>query len=155
MTLNDLLLQLNPDEDVYIGSKSAFFFMDKPSVFFEKQEKMNDKFRKRFKRTMQNSKTKYNLYKTQEPRKGVGTKRRIWTEFGFKDIVIPYEKLYADWSEKMKELEVNLKRSVNNYETYKPLLERTVKRHYMNIGRTARIVIVEGEEAARFWLKSE
>lgn len=155
MLLLDKLKTLDKNEDVYIGSKSAFFYMDKPDLFENMIDELDGKFKYNFAKSIKSAEYKIEMHKPLKPTKGARENRIVY-ENGKRVLKqLTYKDLLELWQERLNKLQSNLKRAKRNYDEYKDLKDRKVIDCYKSINGDATIVIVEGREASRFWFKSE
>lgn len=155
MKLIDKIQSLDDNEDVYIGSKSAFFFIGKPSEFMEELYSIDTQLYDMAVRRVIGSKARLTTHKNSKPKKGMSEVKRVWVDCNKVNKVFTYDELIVKWEEKLKILENTVKSNIQLVDTYKHLKDREVKESYRNIDNNANIVVVEGEESARFWFKSE
>lgn len=155
MNLIEQIKILNNDEDVYIGSKSAFFFIGKPEEFIRDIDSLDKQLYDMAVRRVSSSKARITTHKNSKPKKDKKEVRRVWVDCKRVVKVLEYEDLLKLWENRLKILENTLKNNIKLVENYKHLNKRKVKDVYRNIDNNANIVIVEGEEASRFWFKSE
>lgn len=157
MKLKTQLLQLNSEEDVCIGSRSAFFFIGKPQVFLDNEHIFNDKWYKTFVNSVRTATIAYNNLLASPPDKEAKVTRK---EHDFKtgktmEVVVPFEDVVKDYNDKLNQLQDNIKSSNKRIEKFKPLSERTVRECYRSIDNDKTIILVKGDEMANFWLKKE
>ena len=155
MTLEEMLNNLNQNEDVYIGSKSAFIFMDTPEVFFNMRVEINDLWRRKFQSTVEKSTMTLENIKSNPPKEDDTSLREVWIA-GHKSIKnFSYEDLLDEWKTRIERIEANLNNSKKQLEEFIPFEQREVIMSYRNIDNTATIIIIPGYESGKFWMKSE
>ncbi len=158
MKLFEKLKTLNPEEDVYIGSKSAFFYIGKPDGFNKTVSELDLHWYKTFSNRIKSAQVKLDNYKATKPSPNMTPiTRKVWdTELGKNvETELKYEHFLAIWEKRVKEYENQVEHAMEVFSKFKPFNAREVKQSYRNIDDTANIVIVEGEESSRFWFKSE
>lgn len=154
-TLKRFLEKLDNERDVYIGSKSAFIFMDKPHTFLENVDKYNKECLERFASTVTKSEATLANLKANKPKKGATQRREVWQN-GCKVVkILTYEELLQEWELKVYRMTQNLKNSKAQLKNFISLEEREISQAYKSIDGNAIIVLVPGNECGRFWLKSE
>lgn len=160
MTLEQKLKELNPKELVFIGANSAFFFIGTPKDFEEQRDGLNADWTDKFAKSLRNAENLLETHKASKPKKtDVPTTKKVWNNI---DNQIKVERAVVEYAEKLKDWEKKkevLERSVaTRYETlynFTDFGSRQVINCYRNMNNDANIVIVEGEEASRFWFYEE
>ena len=155
MNLIELLNSLDDEKDVYIGSKSAYFFMDKPSVFIEEIKEYDYTWQGKFYQTWKSSIGRLEAHKQMKPIEGETQVKSVWENGNKVEKTFEYTELIDAWTKRLDALETNAKMWKKQLDEFKPFEEREVKEAYLNINKTAIIIIIEGYESGKFWLKSE
>ena len=158
MTLFEQLDALNPNEDVFIGSKSAFFFIGKPEEFENAVYDLDKQWYANFKTRIKSAQNKIASHKATKPKEDMKpVVKKMWDADAGKnaEVELKYEYFYTLWHKKLEEYQRQVAHAKEMFVRFKPFSGREVKEVYRNIADDATIVIVEGDEAARFWFKSE
>ena len=156
MTLKELMEKLKETKyDAYVGSKSAYIFMDKPELFLDMVEELNNFWLDRFQITYARSVIALDNLKNHPPKEGATETREVWQDGLKVKKTFTYEELYKEWEMKVYRFSSNLKNCKKQLDEFVPFETREVEKYYYNIDRDALIVIIPGYESGRFWLKTE
>ena len=155
MILSDVLKTLNPNEDVHISSKSAFFYMDKPDKFYQWTDRLNKQFRSNYEQRITGAEQRLENHKSLEPAKNRHIIKRVWENGQVFEKEVIYDELLDAWKKSIKRYELNLETAKKLYNEYTPIETREVIEVYRNIDNNATIIKIVGNENGRFWLKSE
>lgn len=130
------LLNEHPEDDIYLGSKSGFFFVGKPQELLSQMQDLSFKFQDYFTDC-------YN----EADRMII----KLLNECPADD-----KKLYRSWKWVLaKNLETSC-RYEDILERFKHLANRQVRDfRYRQDRKEGRIIVVEGDETGRFWTKDE
>ena len=155
MTLKDKLDSLDANKDVYIGSKSAYFFMGTPTEFYEALPELNKKWKEHFKRTVTSTESKLKQHNKVKPKPDTSEVKRVWEDGRSVVRRLEYPALMKRWETKLEGIKTNLSWHKKVLSEFTNFEDRKVKRVYRNMDNTATIIIINGYESARFWFKSE
>lgn len=157
MTLSEKLNSLSPDELVFIGSRSAFFFIGTPTDFMKLVPEFNTNWYANFKRTLERSKVAFEKHRTTIPAENTVEYKKVTDHQLHRTISVPmsYQEILNLWTEKLVKLKESVEHSQKIIDSWKPFQDRKVVACYPNIERNATIIVVEGWEVARFWFKHE
>ena len=157
MKLGELLGKLNSEEIVFIGSRSAFFFIGLPEEFKSVQKELNKNWHKNFSKTVSRFEQIKVNWEKQKPKAYQVVKRKVMDVFTNKTVekIVPYEERLATWNTRYQEICDGLDQYKVVVDNWTDFENREVKRCYRNIDNNATVIIVDGYEVARFWFKSE
>ena len=156
MKLKDKLTTLNPKEDVYIGSKSAYFFIGTPEEFTKTQAELYIHWHRVYEDRLRNAKAKLELHKTLKPKPSKEpVTKLVWEHGESVRKELTYDEVLKSWEKKHTEIEKQIEHAQELLDGYKYFGSREIRHIYRNLHNDATIIIVEGEESARFWFKSE
>lgn len=153
MRLRSALKELNNDELVYIGSKSAFFFVGHPQEFLEQADEISNAWHMKFLHFEQNAQKALENHQFIKPRNGKNAIRKIYNVSTRKneDIVVSYKDLMKEWERRYKSLQKTYDNVKHTVENFKPFLDRTVKDQYRRIDESGTIIIIRGQEVGQCW----
>lgn len=157
MKLKEQIAKLNPEELVYIGSRSAFFFIGTPKEFMLECDKLSNMWLKSFNTTLSRSKTAIANFEKSVPDASAIVKKKMTDTQLHRtiEVEVSYAERLKYWADKLITLRENMAHVQEIVDTFTPFTERDVKEIYKNIDRDASIIIVDGYETARFWFKHE
>ena len=157
MRLKSALKELNQDELVYIGSKSAFFFVGYPQDFINKADDISALWLKKYEKAKNNAYKALITHEEQKPPVGVDGFKQIYnvSKRRKENIPVSYEVLLDQWNKKHKSLQTTYETTCVSLEKFKPFIERTVKEEYRRIDNTGTVIIIRGNEAGAFWTYNE
>ena len=159
MILIDKLKELNPNEIVFIGSNSAFFFIGTPSEFEEQRIRLNSEWEDKFSRSLKNAENALALHKSTKPAKNEpSTTKKVWNidgNIGATRVAVDYDEKLKNWETKLETLERSVTTRCAVLYNFTDFGEREVVDCYRNMNNDANIIIVKGEETARFWFREE
>lgn len=155
MTLEEKLEQLNNDELIYIGSKSAFFFIGTVKDFKDNHKKLQSDWKKKFDNNLVASERRIKFHMAKKPaidQKVVKMFRDLATG-KIEEAVTPYDKLYEDWKSHLDGLERYRTISQKQVDKFKPFMKRKVVESYHRLDREDGVVIIiKGYESGAFWM---
>ena len=148
---------MNNDELVYIGSRSAFFFIGYPDEFINRVDGINQEIFNDLSRKHRNATNAIKNHEDTKPEEGQDKVVRNVNTFTKKveEQVIPYSILISAWKKRKDHLEKNLSVLNKAVEKYVPIKDRKVKETYRRIPDAKKsqeigtIVIVQGYEIGR------
>lgn len=158
MILETKLEQLNNDELIYIGSKSAFFFIGTVKEFKERYYSIQMQWKNKFQAAVQSAENKVNAHMEKKPIEGLDKVDHVRNYFTGKleTIVTPYEKLKKDWDVHYINLNRSYETSKKNLEKFKPFMKRTVIESYHRIDpQDGTVIIIKGREVGNYWFLSD
>lgn len=153
MRLRSALKELNNDELVYIGSKSAFFFVGHPQDFLEQADEISNMWHMKFLHFEQNAQKALENHQFIKPRVGKNVIRKIYNVSTRKneDIVVPYKDLMKEWDKRYESLQKTYNNIQKTVENFKPFLDRTIKYQYKRIDESGTVIIIRGSEVGQCW----
>ena len=157
MKLSNKLKELDENELVYIGARSAFVFIGYPQEFILKEKELNKKWKRYFEKAKNLATITYANCLSSPPDKETKITRR---EFDLNlrrpvDRIVPYEVLEKEWKEKCNALKVSKETATKRFEKFKSFKDRDVIECYRSIDGTATKIIIRGYESAPYWLHKE
>lgn len=157
MRLKSALEKLNNDELVYIGSKSAFFFVGHPQEFIEQAEEISNLWYSKFLQSEHNAQRNLENHSFVKPKEGKDITKNIYnvSKRKHEDIVIPYKDRIREWNRKHKALQRSLDNLHTSIENFKPFLDRVVKEEYRRIDEKGTIIIIRGQEVGQCWTHND
>jgi len=158
MKLMDAVKQLNNDELIYIGSKSAFVFIGTPEEFINTHEELSMKWYERLLRYQKNAENAIANHEKSKPKDGESVTKKIQNirTRKIEDVVISYDTLIKQWDKKRLSLIKTYSTSSKMVEKFVPFDKRTVKEKYPRISNPlSTVFIVTGNEAGNCWTKQE
>lgn len=156
MKLADKVKVLNPNELVYIGSNSAFFFIGKPQEFLAEVENLNDEWTDKFLKSLKNAENALKLHITQKPKEDAEpVVNKVWVDGCSVMKTLEYGDQFEKWERKKAHLKSTIDSRMEILDNFTDFSTREVIRCYRNMDNTATIVIVDGDETARFWFYEE
>ena len=157
MRLQSALNELNNEELVYIGSKSAFFFIGHPQEFIEQAEDISAMWIRKCEKAKDKAYNNLIAHEEVKPKVGVNGVKQIYnvTTRKKENVPVPYEELYKKWQQREASLKKTLENAEMAFEKFKPFLERVVKDSYKRIDGTGTVVIIRGSEVGNFWTYQE
>lgn len=157
MKLNKKIRNMEEDEKIYVGPGSAFFYIGPARNFFKDIDEINNAQIKKLKKNLRSVTNQVKKHLETKPSADEKYVERYWDfdENVFKERVVPYEKLYAEWEKKYIKLSGTLERDKDLVDNFTNFETREVKEVYKNIDNNATIIIIEGKEQGRFWLENE
>ena len=154
MTLRQKLEQLNNDELIYIGSKSAFFFIGTVSEFKEKCNELQAAWENKFQANFDSSERRIKLHLEKKPKEGTEVKK-VFKNFAtgkHEGTSVPYEQLLAQWQRHLDGLEKYRVLSIKQLERFKPFMGRKVIESYHRIDPDDGVcIIIKGFEVGSYW----
>ncbi len=156
MTLEKAVKQFK-DDTLYIGSKSAFFFIGTNKEFEKEVKELSKYWKEKHKDTLANSKYVLQLHMKNKPKPGDKQYKKLtdFTHGGTYTKVIEYEELLKIWEAKKLALEKTIERNKNILKTFTSFDKRELLHCYRRIDGDGLVLVVEGYEIAKFWFKSE
>ena len=136
--LIDVLLKINPDVVVHIGSKSSFFCICSAQELIRNIDDISEKVHSDWKESYE--KHRRNLERTLQ-------NMPEFSESGIKE----YESLMDSWTNKVMIQIQSLKIDEANIKEFIPLKERKVKDTYERMSQDGICVILEGNEIGKYW----
>lgn len=157
MKLNEKIRNMEEDEKICVGSGSAFFYIGPARNFFKDIDEINDMQMKKTQKNLQSVTNQVEKYLETKPSVDEKYVEKYWDfdENVFKERTVPYEEIYAKWEKKYIKLSRTLERDKDFVDNFTNFETREIKEVYKNIDNDATIIIVEGKEQGRFWLKNE
>lgn len=156
MKLFEQLKLLNQEEDVFISSKSAFFFIGTPDEFEKMAPELDMQWYKTYFERITGAETKRNNHLKLKPSENMKPVVKKFYENGESvEKILDYTYFLESWQSKLSDCEKQIEHAKDLFYKFKPFRNREVIEVYRNIDNNATIVHVEGEETARFWFKSE
>lgn len=155
MKLIDLINKLNGDELVFIGSKSAFFFIGYPKDFIAEEEKLNKEWFETYTNGITRTEKYIEKHLAEEPHEGDMERVKNFKTGKVELKPIDYNVLYKKWKDKLQTYINTCTAYKRNADTFKNFSQRNVLESYRNIDNNATIINVEGYEVARFWFYPE
>lgn len=157
MRLKSALEKLNKDELVYIGSKSAFFFIGYPQDFINQCDEISTMWFKKYERAKNNAYKALTAHETAKPPVGANGFKQIYnvSKRMKENISVPYEVLLDQWSKRHKSLQTTYNTTCASLEKFKPFMERVVKEEYKRIDNTGTVIVIRGNESGMFWTYNE
>jgi len=157
MRLIDKVEKLNEEELIYIGSKSAFFFIGYPKDFIALNDKLNDSWKARFKHSVEVADKKTDWVYRGKPKEGTTEQRKAHNFETGKPFIreVTYEELLGEWEERFKAQSKYAEEARQKFDTFKQFEEREIVDCYRTLDNKGTILIVTGEEASNFWFYSE
>ena len=158
MNLNDRLQEFNNDELVYIGSRSAFFFIGTSKEFYEQEYRLNRKWKQKYVDSLRNAETKLTMHIEKKPEEGkdlIQTYKDLFTH-KTTTIVTPYDKLLKDWEKRKAELERQKEKASKSIDKFKSFRDRKVIESYHRIDpNDGTVIIIKGNEVGGYWVLSD
>ena len=158
MNLLEAVKKLNNDELVYIGSRSAFFFIGYPDEFISRCDAISREVFSELEDRKTNATNKLRWHMNAKPEEGKDKVIKTPNPFGKdKEEVIPYETLKKSWDKRKEVLDNTLAQVNKSIERYVPLRDRKIKEQYRRIEDAKRpqekgtIIIIHGYEVGRLW----
>lgn len=153
MRLKSALEKLNNDELVYIGSKSAFFFVGHPQEFLEQAEEISNLWYEKLLHSEHNAQRNLENHSFIKPKEGKDGIKNIYnvSKRKHENVVIPYADLIREWNRKHKALQNSLDNLHTAIENFKPFLDRVVKEETRRIDESGTIIIIRGQEVGQCW----
>lgn len=160
MQLKTKLTELSKTDNskiVSIGSQSGFFFIGHPKDFLEQEEEYNQRWKLAFEQSVAAATTAYNncVKSPPDPDREVKRKERDPHTNRMTDMVIPIEILEKEWKQKCESLEIAMKRADMKVKRFKPFGKREIKECYPGLNNDKEVIIIQGHEVGRYWMKSE
>ena len=157
MKLKKKLEELNQDEIVCIGSRSAFFFIGYPKDFLEHEEEFTEHWRNSFVRNLESANNAYENCMNNPPKPETEVKRRERDENlnRMVDMLVPHEVLMKEWEDKCNQLLESKNTAQKKLDKFTPFIARDIKECYSKIDNDGTVIIVRGNEVAPFWFKKE
>lgn len=155
MNLKNTLKGLDRDTQVQIGSKSAFFFMGTPDEFFDSVLDLNCDWHEKFTQAAKVAKKKYESMLAQPPEVGKSVFKKVWENCRQIIKEFTYEEALADYEKHLSMLKVNSETADAILKRFTKFETRKVLEVYKNIDGNAVIILIEGDECGKFWLRSE
>lgn len=158
MKLIDKVKELNQDELVYIGSKSAFIFIGTPTEFLEQHEELSLRIFKRFKVFKKNTENAIKYHEKSKPNPNTVVKQKIQDikTRRIKEVDVPYDSLLKKWEERRDNLIKTYNATENNIGRFVPLERRIVKEQYPRIDNpNSTVLIITGNEVGISWTKKD
>ena len=160
MKLVDRVKQLNKDELIYIGSKSAYFFIGYPDEFLQREKELTKEWFNKFSDAYDRASRALEIHEEKKPKEGETQKQRVQNlrTRQIEDRVISYEELYNNWLSRKKSLEKTLKSTSKYMDRFKPFSQRTIKEEYKRIQlgeNSGNVIIIKGYEVGNYWLASD
>lgn len=154
MKLIDRIRELNKDELVYIGSKSAYFFIGYPDDFLKNEKKLTREWFNKFSDAYSRAERAIELHNMNKPEVGkdkVNKVQNLRTR-QIEEVVIPYETLLKNWETRDKALQQTLKSASKAMDRFKSFPERNIIEEYHRIDpNDGTVLIVKGYEVGNFW----
>lgn len=157
MRLKSALNELNNDELVYIGSKSAFFYIGHPQEFIEESDNISVLWLKKYEKSKNNAYKALITHEAQKPPVGVDGFKQIYnvSKRRKENVPVSYETLLDQWNKRHKSLQNTYASTCTALEKFKPFMERVVKEQYRRIDNTGTVIILRGNESGAFWTYNE
>lgn len=156
MKLFEQLQILNQEEDVFISSKSAFFFIGTPIEFESMSPELDMQWYKTFYDRITNAENKCNNHFKNKPSENMKpVTKKVYEDGRQVERTLDYDYFIKLWESKYSEYEKQVEHAKELFYQFKSFRNREVLEVYRNIDNNATIIIVEGSESARFWFKSE
>ena len=157
MKLLERVQQLNKNELVCIGSKSAFFFIGYPDDFLKQEEYLSNIWEKKLQSYLKVSIKNVEHHLKDKPNPDSVSFRKMQDIYTGKlyNKQIDYEELLADWDKKHKSLEKTVAYNQKSCDKFKRFAERKVLEEYKSCNGRDNIIICSGNESGTYWLYKE
>ena len=144
------LLNEHPEDDIYLGSKSAFFFIGTPAELLLNLQDLNDQYFNYFKVGLEKSDKKILELLNTCPDSDIVKKK------GKLEVRITYHAAYRQWKGELAEA---LKKSCHFDDCigrFEPMASRKVRDFRFRQNKDeGRIIVVTGDETGNYWMKSD
>ena len=157
MRLLEQVKQLNKDELVCIGSKSAFFFIGYPNEFIEQEERLSEEWKRKLQGYHKASIRSVELHMNDKPNPDkfiIKKMQDIYTGRLF-DKKIGYEELFKEWDKKHKSLQKTVEYNKRACDGFKRFADRKVLEVYKSCNDRDNIILCSGQESGNYWLHKE
>lgn len=145
-----MLLNEHPEDDIYLGSKSAFFFIGTPAELLLNLQDLNDRYFKYFSEGYDRYENKIIELLNNCP-DGDITKKK-----GKLEVTITYKDAYRAWKAELAEA---LKKSCHFEDClsrFEPLASRKVRDfRFRQNKKEGRIIVITGDETGNYRMKSD
>lgn len=157
MKLINRVQELNKDELVYIGSKSAYFFIGYPKDFIENESELSKQWLQRFTNSYAKVLEKFDTHQDMKPKIGKSAIQKIVNIKTHKteEVEIPYDKLNDVWTKKNNDLMKSIQSLQKTISKFVPIGDRNVKEEYRRMDNTGTVLIVSGKEVGSMWFYSD
>ena len=157
MKLLERVKQLNKNELVCIGSKSAFFFIGYPDEFIKQEQYLTEVWQKKLDCYLKVSMRAVENHEKEKPdqNKVVYQKKQDIFTGKIYNKQIDYDKLLKDWQKRHESLKKTVKFNQKACSSFKPFADRKVLEEYRSCHNKDNIIICSGQESGNYWLHSE
>ncbi len=158
MTLEKKLGQLNNDELIYIGSKSAFFFIGSVDEFRDRHYSVQMEWKKKLQANLESANNKIEIHMKKKPEEGKDEVKEFknFLTGKMEEVRTSYEELYKDWEAHLNNLIKYREACKNHLAKFKPFMKRQVKESYHRIDPDdGTVIIIRGGEVGNYWFLSD
>lgn len=155
MTLQQALKQFNSEEILYIGSKSAFFFIGTMNQLNEEIHSLNNEWEQYYKDSLTANQKQLNYSLTNPPKPNTVIKKKVWIDGRHIEKEYSYEEQVQMYNEKIKSEKASVNTSEKYLKAWKPFENREVLHVYRTINKDGLIINVKGYESGDFWMRTE
>lgn len=155
MTLQQALRQFNSEEVLYIGSKSAYFFIGTMNQLNEEIDKLNLEWEKYYKDSLESYKHRVDFLLAHPPKPNTIIKKKVWIDGRHIEQEYNYEEQLKMYNERLKSDKSSIKTAEIYLKAWKPFEEREVSHVYRTLNKDGLIIIVKGYECGDYWMYSE
>ena len=155
MNLMKRLEKFDDDTELHIGSKSAFFFMGTKNEFYNELYKLNKEWEEKMRNSVKSAERRYTVFKETPIDFTKPAYKKVFTGVRMIEVEMSKEERKEDKANRLKILKFNAENAKAVYNRFTKFETREITGVYKSLYEDSVIVLVEGDECGRFWLKDE